>query len=419
MRHAISLLVATHCICAIVVSAFSTSLKLNSYVTSLHVIGDLPEKGKDVTESIDMNIGDDTPLSIDIADSSSINEIPDTLSINGIQSPTLSLPPPKPVPFVASADRAILIISELKSNAALFAAFAYGSLNLPPTLSVTESKITSVSTSLSIVRPLPESDLVKCFVAFDALTLCLMVLSVTASKLLIYSVSDGSWEDGEENLVGVGKNNSGAKADVISRLGGGRYGATFFVSRLSFDLGLTTLLLAVAVRTVAYFDGEIALIVLMVVTATLAGIIPLVTASYLPYRRTEKSKDGKSLAKLTFGLIVASAIAWFVMEDQMMIDNVKSELSSDGLIAGEGKLQSVLKKISEENRVSKVNKEKEMMQSRKRIREIKIEQKYLKTNERWRWTDIIEREIGQLIDEEVKESNEYKERENKEWRGRI
>jgi len=49
-------------------------------------------------------------------------------------------PPPREAP---NPDRAISIVSELKANAALFAAFAFGSLNLPNTLTVSESKVTS------------------------------------------------------------------------------------------------------------------------------------------------------------------------------------------------------------------------------------------------------------------------------------
>ena len=37
-------------------------------------------------------------------------------------------------------------------QAALFGAFAFGSLNLPNTLTVSESKVTSVTTSLSVSR---------------------------------------------------------------------------------------------------------------------------------------------------------------------------------------------------------------------------------------------------------------------------
>mmetsp|Transcript_33065 Transcript_33065/g.51181 ORF Transcript_33065/g.51181 Transcript_33065/m.51181 type:complete len:376 (-) Transcript_33065:144-1271(-) len=95
------------------------------------------------------------------------------------------LPPPPQFP-PDGPDLAIVIVSELKANAALFAAFAFGALNLPPALTVSESKVTSVTTSVSVARPLPDSELLKAFVVLDAVTLCLMISCVAASQLLIY-----------------------------------------------------------------------------------------------------------------------------------------------------------------------------------------------------------------------------------------
>ena len=47
----------------------------------------------------------------------------------------------------AEPDRAIAIVSELRSNAALFAAFAFGALSLPTTLVISESRVTSTTSS--------------------------------------------------------------------------------------------------------------------------------------------------------------------------------------------------------------------------------------------------------------------------------
>ena len=60
-----------------------------------------------------------------------------------------------------SPDRAIGIVSELKSSAALFAAFAFGALNLPGTLTISESRVTSAASSVSTSRPVPDSDLLQ------------------------------------------------------------------------------------------------------------------------------------------------------------------------------------------------------------------------------------------------------------------
>ena len=61
----------------------------------------------------------------------------------------------------AEPDRAIAIVSELRSNAALFAAFAFGALSLPTTLVISESRVTSTTSSLSTSRPVPDSDLLR------------------------------------------------------------------------------------------------------------------------------------------------------------------------------------------------------------------------------------------------------------------
>ena len=66
----------------------------------------------------------------------------------------------------AEPDRAIAIVSELRSNAALFAAFAFGALSLPTTLVISESRVTSTTSSLSTSRPVPDSDLLRSGLGF-------------------------------------------------------------------------------------------------------------------------------------------------------------------------------------------------------------------------------------------------------------
>ena len=79
-------------------------------------------------------------------------------------------------------DRAISIVAELRSNAALFAAFAFGALSLPNTLVVSESRVTSATSSLSTSRPVPDSDLLSAFVFLDAATLSCMLVCVVVSQ---------------------------------------------------------------------------------------------------------------------------------------------------------------------------------------------------------------------------------------------
>ena len=92
-----------------------------------------------------------------------------------------------------SPSEAIGIVSELKGNAALFAAFAFGSLNLPSTLTVSESKVLSVTTSLSTSRPQDDLPILRDLMLLDVITLCLFIICVTASQLLIYRLADGSY----------------------------------------------------------------------------------------------------------------------------------------------------------------------------------------------------------------------------------
>lgn len=158
--------------------------------------------------------------------------------------------------------QAISIVSELKANAALFAAFAFGSLNLPGTLIVSESRLSGLGGTITTSR-VSDSDLVGAFVLLDALTLCLMVTCVAASQLLIYRLADGSYG-------AIRYSSEGGRIDrrdtALGRLVT-QYKAEFRVARVSFALGLSSLLLAVAVKAVAVFDQGVALPVVAVIGA--------------------------------------------------------------------------------------------------------------------------------------------------------
>ena len=191
--------------------------------------------------------------------------------------PPMEKPIEKPNP-----DRAVSIVSELKANAALFAAFAYGSLNLPSTLTVSESKVTSVTTSLSISRPLPDSDLIRTFVVLDVCTLCLMISCVAASQLLIYRLTDGSYEEKKYKT----RNNS--RNSALGRLVT-TYKNEFTVARLTFDLGLVSLLLAVGVRSLAIFDEDIVVPILTVIGITGVFLAVAYFTTYIEVFRTAEN----------------------------------------------------------------------------------------------------------------------------------
>ena len=63
--------------------------------------------------------------------------------------------------MVATTEKKFGSVEILVNNAALFAAISFGSLNLPSTLTVSESKVPSVTTSISTTRPIPDTDLIQ------------------------------------------------------------------------------------------------------------------------------------------------------------------------------------------------------------------------------------------------------------------
>lgn len=215
----------------------------------------------------------------------------------GSEKPIAIEPPDSP-------DRAISIVAELKANAALFAAFAYGGLSLPGILTLTESKVTSVTTSLSTTRPIPGNDLIQAFVVLDNVTLCLMVSCVAASQLLIYRLTDGSWYDRfaenyyNGNSAATPPNNAqppyyyDKRQSALARLVTD-YRLEFAVARTTFDLGLVALLLAVGFRTIAIFDVSISLPVTVLLggTCILLGIAYI--QSFLTVFRQVKASSSK------------------------------------------------------------------------------------------------------------------------------
>ena len=172
--------------------------------------------------------------------------------------------------------QAIGIVAELKGNAALFAAFAFGSLNLPSPLIISESKATSLGGGVTTSRPLPDSDLLQAFVTLDALTLCLMITCVAASQLLIYRLADGSYgtiKYSTEDYIDPRDTPTGRLTT--------QYRAEFRIARVAFALGLGSLLIAVAIRSLAVFDEGIALPVVAIIGASAVSITSFYVRSYL------------------------------------------------------------------------------------------------------------------------------------------
>jgi len=260
-------------------------------------------------------------------------------------------PPPPPPQFPPDGpDLAIVIVSELKANAALFAAFAFGALNLPPALTVSESKVTSVTTSVSVARPLPDSELLKAFVVLDAVTLCLMISCVAASQLLIYRLADGSWYTA---LPPAGT--PSALGRLVTT-----YRAEFTVARLTFDLGVVSLLLAVAVRAVAVFDRSIFEPVAAVIFATSVAVGIAYVRSYREVFRPAEQEvapdrpgaDGGLARRTVFVGAVALPILALASYREANRSDTAADLSERIRVlssaAGESKLRVVVERVAEE-----------------------------------------------------------------------
>ena len=262
---------------------------------------------------------------------------------------------------------AIGIMAELKANAALFAAFAFGSLNLPaPLIESTSRVVLSQGITVTTAKPISESTLLQAFVLLDTATLCLMLVCVAASQLLIYRLADGSYGtirfstddnvDRRDTPLGRLVNQYRAEvllpllpcspapllpcspallyrfplADVSYTLLG-----QFRIARVSFALGLSTLLLAVGVKSVTIFDEAIALPATALVGSAAFTIASLYLRSYGEVFRPLDQCDGfdeceasympqvpqvpvlPTLPGVAIGAAVGMAVAFSVMESDL------------------------------------------------------------------------------------------------------
>lgn len=280
-----------------------------------------------------------------------------------------------------SPDRALAIVSELKSNAALFAAFAYGGLSLPSLMTVTESKITSVTTSISTARPLPGSDLIQAFVILDTATLCLMIACVAASQLLIYRLTDGSWYK-EELEEATSHGASSAMGRLMTD-----YGLEFTVARTTFDFGLLVLLLAVAVRAISIFDASISLPILILLGTTSLMLAGAYLQSYFKvFRPIEKQSqreahggDGPTATlaiTLVPPILLAVVAAMFYSNADPNLptttnfpppnnEGLSARLAEYSSAAGESKLKLTAGRVAGERSVSSAGKDSSKRSSKK------------------------------------------------------
>lgn len=186
--------------------------------------------------------------------------------------------------------QAIGIVSELKGNAALFAAFAFGSLNLPSTLTISESKATALGVGVTTARPNPDALLLQPFVVLDIATLCFMITCVATSQLLIYRLADGSY--------GTVKYSTEASFDPRDTPTGRlstQYRSEFWIARSTFALGLGCLLVDVGVKTVATFPESIALPGVAVIGAATTTIFTFYLTSFFRVFEKFKPEDDEPL----------------------------------------------------------------------------------------------------------------------------
>eukprot|EP00964_Phaeocystis_antarctica_P016860 scaffold9290_cov63-Phaeocystis_antarctica.AAC.5 len=260
---------------------------------------------------------------------------------------------------------AIGIMAELKANAALFAAFAFGSLNLPaPLIESTSKVILSQGITVTTAKPISESTLLQAFVLLDTATLCLMLVCVAASQLLIYRLADGSYgtirfstdDNVDRRDTPLGRLVNQYRAEVLlphsptllyspapllvsysSPLTDVSYTllGQFRIARVSFALGLSTLLLAVGVKSVTIFDEAIALPATALVGSAAFTIASLYLRSYGEVFRPLDQCDGfdeceasympqvpqvpalPTLPGAALGAAVGMAVAFSVMESDL------------------------------------------------------------------------------------------------------
>jgi len=120
--------------------------------------------------------------------------------------------------------------------------------------------------------------------------------------LLIYRLTDGSYEDvdeyAQENIIDTGSRKTRNSRDsALGRLVT-TYRDEFTVARLTFDLGLVTLLLAVGVRVLAIYDEDIVVPVAAVIGTTAVFLAVAYLTSYVEVFRTAENLSNRPLSSI-------------------------------------------------------------------------------------------------------------------------
>jgi len=195
-----------------------------------------------------------------------------------------------PEAYPDGPDRAIGLVAELKGSASLFAAFAFGALNLPGALTISESRVTSATSSVSTSRPVPESDLLQAFVVLDAATFAFMLVCVVVCQQLLFRLSDGSYARYKYSTDGSPRDPRDSALGVLAT----QYALEFRTARFAFGLGLVSILLATVVKTWAIFDSSVALPVTEVVGLSSACIGFFYVRNARAFRRIDAPPPGST-----------------------------------------------------------------------------------------------------------------------------
>ena len=138
-----------------------------------------------------------------------------------------------------------------------------------------------------------------------------MISCIATSQLLIYKLTDGSYEDSIDSDLARDRsstrrdrtrNERGEISDIDQQRRPRRdsrytalgrlvttYRNEFTVARLTFDVGLITLLLAVGVRSIAIFDQEIIVPIAVVIGSTSLFLIVAYCTTYVEVIRTAEN----------------------------------------------------------------------------------------------------------------------------------
>mmetsp|Transcript_7937 Transcript_7937/g.11488 ORF Transcript_7937/g.11488 Transcript_7937/m.11488 type:complete len:337 (+) Transcript_7937:218-1228(+) len=219
-----------------------------------------------------------------------------------------------------------------------------------------------------------------------------MISCVAASQLLIYRLTDGSYEydtdyservsQTNDPLPKNGKQNISKRQLQRQKSALGRlvtnYRAEFTLARASFDLGLLSLLFSVAVRAIAVFDQDIALPITIIIGSTALFLAILNITSFASvfkplenaYRSnlisvnneeksqtslgkrsssTNSKKRGRNVLYYILGPVLITSLIGTALYDIPEQSVTLPRIGPYGITPGESKLRVVVEKVSSEN----------------------------------------------------------------------